>query len=58
MTQRTERDRTDATDSIQQRTTCKYFPVNGGILNRQVGSVKAVDGVSLEIADGDARSRR
>ncbi|MWV41968.1 oligopeptide/dipeptide ABC transporter ATP-binding protein [Natrialba sp. INN-245] len=54
MTQRTERDRTDATDSIlAANDVCKYFPVNGGILNRQVGSVKAVDGVSLEIADGE-----
>lgn len=30
----------------------KYFPVKGGILNRKVGDVKAVDGVSLAIEEG------
>ncbi|MEY7851723.1 ABC transporter ATP-binding protein [Natrarchaeobius sp. A-rgal3] len=54
MTQRTEHDRTATTDSILVADDVRtYFPVNGGILNRQIGSVKAVDGVSLEIADGE-----
>jgi oligopeptide/dipeptide ABC transporter, ATP-binding protein, C-terminal domain len=31
----------------------KYFPVNRGMLSRQVGQVKAVDGVSFAIAPGE-----
>lgn len=31
----------------------KYFPVYGGILNKEVGQVKAVDGVSLTIQEGE-----
>lgn len=31
----------------------KYFPVYGGILNKEVGQVKAVDGVSLSIQEGE-----
>lgn len=30
----------------------KHFPVKGGILQRQVGAVKAVDGVNLAIEEG------
>ena len=30
----------------------KHFPVKGGILQRQVGAVKAVDGVDLSIEEG------
>jgi peptide/nickel transport system ATP-binding protein/oligopeptide transport system ATP-binding protein len=31
----------------------KYFPITGGILLRQVASVKAVDGISLKIREGE-----
>lgn len=31
----------------------KYFPITGGVLKRQVASVKAVDGVSLRVLKGE-----
>lgn len=31
----------------------KYYPIRGGILNRTIGHVKAVDGVSFEIDRGE-----
>jgi len=31
----------------------KYFPIHSGILRREIGAVKAVDGVSFEIYEGE-----
>jgi len=31
----------------------KHFPIHGGLLQRQVGAVRAVDGVSFTIAKGE-----
>jgi peptide/nickel transport system ATP-binding protein len=31
----------------------KHFPIHGGVLRRQIGSVRAVDGVDLEIMPGE-----
>ena len=31
----------------------KYFPIQGGILKRRVGDVKAVDGISFTLNGGE-----
>ncbi|MGD2158031.1 MAG: ATP-binding cassette domain-containing protein, partial [Anaerolineales bacterium] len=31
----------------------KHFPITSGLLSRQVGAVKAVDGISFDIARGE-----
>jgi peptide/nickel transport system ATP-binding protein len=39
---------------IELRDVTKYFPIKQGVIfQRQIGAVKAVDGVSLEIARGE-----
>ena len=38
---------------VQVRDLVKHFPVRGGILQRTVGQVQAVDGVSFEIRRGE-----
>jgi oligopeptide transport system ATP-binding protein len=39
---------------LQVRGLKKYFPVKGGLFRRQVGYVKAVDGVDLDIKQGQS----
>ena len=38
---------------IEVRNLVKHFPVRGGVLNRVVGQVQAVNGVSLNIEKGE-----
>ena len=38
---------------VEVRDLVKHFPVRGGILQRQIGTVQAVDGVSFEIRRGE-----
>jgi oligopeptide transport system ATP-binding protein len=38
---------------VEVRDLVKYFPVHGGILQRKVGDVKAVDGISFDIKAGE-----
>ena len=39
---------------LQVKALKKYFPIEKGLLRRQVGQVKAVDDVSFEIKRGEA----
>ena len=38
---------------LRVRNLKKHFPIRGGVLQRQVGSVKAVDGVSFDVYRGE-----
>ncbi len=40
-------------DLIQVRDLVKYFPVLAGVLKRKVADIKAVDGVSFDIRNGE-----
>ena len=44
---------TTALPLLQARNLVKYFPVHGGVLQRVVGQVQAVDGVSFDIRRGE-----
>ena len=44
---------TDARKLVEVRDLKLHFPIHGGILRRQVGAVKAVDGVSFDIFEGE-----
>ena len=37
---------------LSARDLRKYYPIKGGVLQRQVGEVKAVDGVSFDLYEG------
>src|SRR5690606_17139707 len=41
------------TPLIQIKDLYKSFPIKGGLLSREVASVKAVSGVNLEIREGE-----
>jgi oligopeptide transport system ATP-binding protein len=43
----------DSSDFIQINNLTKEFPIKGGLLSRQIASVKAVQGVSLSIKKGE-----
>jgi oligopeptide/dipeptide ABC transporter ATP-binding protein len=43
----------DGRPLVEVRDLVKHFPVRGGILQRQVGTVQAVDGVSFEVRRGE-----
>jgi peptide/nickel transport system ATP-binding protein/oligopeptide transport system ATP-binding protein len=38
---------------IEARDLKKYFPIRGGLLNKDIASVKAIDGVSFHIKQGE-----
>lgn len=38
---------------LESKHLVKYFPIKGGLLYKEVASVKAVDGVSLAISEGE-----
>ncbi len=41
------------TPLVEVRNLVKHFPITGGVFLRQIASVKAVDGVSLDIKSGE-----
>jgi oligopeptide transport system ATP-binding protein len=41
------------TPLVEARNVVKHFPITGGVFLRQIASVKAVDGVSLDIRSGE-----
>lgn len=44
---------TDAGPILRVENLKKHFPIRDGLLNRQVGAVQAVDGVSFEVLPGE-----
>ena len=38
---------------LEVRDLKKYFPIRTGLLSRQTGAVKAVDGVSFDVEKGE-----
>lgn len=41
------------TEILRVTDLVKHFPIRGGVMNRQVGAVKAVDGVSFSVNEGE-----
>ena len=39
---------------LQVRNLKKHFPLRGGLFNQQIGNIKAVDGVSLDVYTGES----
>jgi oligopeptide/dipeptide ABC transporter ATP-binding protein len=48
-----ERDTAGGRVLLEARDIVKHFPIRGGVLMKQTGAVKAVDGVSLTIQEGE-----
>ena len=46
-------DRDDAAPLVEVRDLVKHFPIKGGFLQRTIGQVQAVDGVSFDIRRGE-----
>ena len=44
---------TTGTTLLEARNIVKYFPIKGGVLMKEIAAVKAVDGVSLTIDEGE-----
>ncbi len=38
---------------LEVKNLKKYYPVTGGLLSRHLGDIKAVDGVSFHIGEGE-----
>jgi oligopeptide transport system ATP-binding protein len=43
----------DAKPLLQVENLTKHFPIYGGLFSQQVGAVKAVNGISFELAEGE-----
>jgi oligopeptide transport system ATP-binding protein len=43
----------DTSSLIEVRNLKKHYPIQGGLLNRQTGAVRAVNGVSFDIEEGE-----
>jgi len=42
-----------ASPLLSVRDLTKYFPITGGVMRRVVGAVRAVDGISFDVAQGE-----
>jgi len=51
--QASEQKATDNNVLLEAKNLKKYFPIKGGILKRTIGNLKAVDGISFNIYEGE-----